>query len=154
MRSAYGLSGPGGFTLIELVVTLGIIALVSAVAVPAILSQPSRSDIDTAVDEVRGVLELARNSAVREAAPIRVAVDSVSGTMWLIPAGTGAGTGVPTPAPVSLPQGVQVQTSQARAEFVFHPEGFAFPDSVLLSGTGGSALVTVDALNGHVLVAR
>lgn len=153
MTSMPRVGGRRGFTLIEIVVTLGIIALVSTVAVPAMLREPDRTDIDLAVDEVRGVLELARSSAVRTSAPVRVAVDSVSGSIWFIPTDPGSETGV-TLAAVALPQGVELQTSEARAEFVFHPEGFAFPDSVFLSGMGGAALVTVDALNGHVLVVR
>lgn len=153
-----------GFTLIEVVVTLGIIALVAAVAVPAMLAEPSRSDVELAVAEVSHVLQLARASAVSEAAPVRVAVDSVSGTVWVFSGGpSGAATGVVGGAAegsdggvvaLDLPSGVRMQTSSARAEFVFHPEGFAYPDSILLSGAGGTVLVTVDAMNGHVLVAR
>ena len=73
-----------GFTLIEIVVTLLILSVVAALSVPAFLEgEGSRTDLDAAQGRLEALFNLARDSAVRTATPITVALDSTTGFAWL-----------------------------------------------------------------------
>jgi prepilin-type N-terminal cleavage/methylation domain-containing protein len=53
----------GGFTLTELMIVLGIIVILSVLAIPAISSRNSANQITKAADTIKGVLEQARSYA-------------------------------------------------------------------------------------------
>jgi prepilin-type N-terminal cleavage/methylation domain-containing protein len=73
-----------GFTLIEIVVTLLILSVVAALSVPAFLEgEGSQTDLDAAQRRLEALFHLARDSAVRTATPITVALDSTTGFAWL-----------------------------------------------------------------------
>jgi prepilin-type N-terminal cleavage/methylation domain-containing protein len=57
-------SRPQGFTLIELMVVIGIIVLLAAVIAPAFTNLKSAGDVIGAADTIKGVLEQARTSAM------------------------------------------------------------------------------------------
>jgi prepilin-type N-terminal cleavage/methylation domain-containing protein len=76
-------SANSGFTLIEVAVVLGILALMAAVAVPAFRALVQEDDMTAATHRVEALFRLARDSAIRGGQPVTVVVDSVSGNVWL-----------------------------------------------------------------------
>ena len=71
-----------GFTLIEILVSLLIIAVMAAVAAPAFLREPAPPDMDDAQARMEALFRMARDSAVRSATPVTVVLDSLSGLVW------------------------------------------------------------------------
>lgn len=140
-----------GFSLLEVAVVLGILAVAAGAAVPAFRRLIAEDDMTVATRRVQTLFQLARDSAVRGGAPVTVHVDSVSGLVWLHVRGVfnpadAAGTSL------ELPRGVRLELSQARARFTFAPSGAAFADSLLLRGPTATRLVTLDPWTGDVLL--
>ena len=80
-----------GFTLIEMVVALAIVALAFGVALPAFRRVDAGTDLDRATTRVQTLFRMARDSAVRGGLPVTVVVDSATGLVW-----------VDTPQPLAL----------------------------------------------------
>ncbi len=79
-----------GFSLVELMVTIGILAIVLAIAVPSLKSFVLGSRIATQVNDLVGAINLARSEAVKRGGGVRIckSSDGVScasaGTDWAI----------------------------------------------------------------------
>jgi len=71
-----------GFTLIELVAVLGILAFATVIAVPAFRSWYAQDDLTQATHRIEALFRVARDSAVRSGLPVTVVIDSVSGMVW------------------------------------------------------------------------
>lgn len=88
-RSRWGVAGaarrsPAGWTLIELVVTLLVLALGAAVALPAFRSLGGEEDgLVVATRRVGALLTLARDSAIRAGVQVTVVIDSVDARVWI-----------------------------------------------------------------------
>jgi prepilin-type N-terminal cleavage/methylation domain-containing protein len=164
-----------GFTLIEIVVVLLIVAVATAVTVPAFL-QPRQDDaLIDATGRIEALFRLARDSAARGGVPIVVAIDSATSAAWLYPEWEDAGDAaaatpssrLPPRAPgalqrraaqqaagesLELPPSVRLELSKARARFVFRPAGATYGDSLVLRQGGSVRLITVDPWTGHARV--
>lgn len=64
-----------GFTLMELMTTLGVVAVLLGIAIPTIQFQIARQELRSAAREVSQVLRAARDSAVNEQVPRYVLFD-------------------------------------------------------------------------------
>jgi prepilin-type N-terminal cleavage/methylation domain-containing protein len=151
----------GGFSLLEIVVVLLVLAVATAVAVPAFrsLDDDDRPALDVAQRRVEALFRLARDSAVRSGVPVTVILDSATARVWIDarprPGAPGAGSVAWTPDEghdLELPPGVRLTLSTARARFTFTPRGTTFADTLVLhAGTASRALTlnpwTGDAIN-------
>ena len=82
-----------GFTIIELLVVIGIIATVLAITVPAYLTYIPNYRLNSAVDELQGLMQIARVRAIKEAASVCVSVNTGTETCTVfLDNGAGGGT--------------------------------------------------------------
>jgi len=65
-----------GFTLLETIVVLFIIGILSAISAPNLLGWYRRNQLNNAVTEVRGALQLAQQEAIRESDICKVTLET------------------------------------------------------------------------------
>ncbi|GFM87212.1 general secretion pathway protein GspH [Pseudomonas cichorii] len=69
-----------GFSLIELLVTVSVVAIVAAIAVPSFTSSIQNNKVDTEVNDLQRALNYARLEAINRGVTIRIA--PTSGADW------------------------------------------------------------------------
>lgn len=158
----------------EVIVTLVVLSIAAAAAIPAFLGAPRVAEMDQAAGAFESLFRLARDSAVVTARPVLVTVDSLTGAVWMetavsAAAGSpatstlGAGDALRGASLVSaagapgrrialgLPPGVEVIAPRARATFRFSPTGAVDADSLVLrDGSGRVRSLVLDRWSGHV----
>jgi type IV pilus assembly protein PilA len=84
-----------GFSLVELLVVVGIIGATAAVALPAIARYVKNYQIRAATQQVAGEIQSARNRAISKNVNLGVVFVTMSATtyQWAVEDGTGTGTG-------------------------------------------------------------
>ncbi|MGH7467668.1 MAG: GspH/FimT family pseudopilin [Longimicrobiales bacterium] len=152
-----------GFTLVEMTVVLIVLALMGALAVPAFKNWVEEDELTAATRQLELLFRLARDSAISTGKPVRVWMDSASGSVWLtgqlndstlpaIPALRPPGQLAVVPgAPLELPSSVKIELSRARAQFRFSPSGAVFADSLVLRTPSTTRLITLHPWTGDVL---
>lgn len=101
---------PHGFTIIEVIVTLVILSVMAALAIPAFLKDPVQSDMNDAQGRLEALFRMARDSAVRSAMPVTVALDSVTGYAWFeVPAPSVEGAASVEGMPGGAPEGITLR---------------------------------------------
>jgi len=132
-----------GFTLVETLIALALIALATALIAPNVSRVTGAMGLEGTVDDVARALRLARWQALVGGGTVAVKLDAA--TRRLIG---------PTPATsLALPDGVTLEARVAEGQgFVFLADGSASGGRLRLIKGGDSAMVTVDWLTGAVRV--
>lgn len=128
------LRGQKGFSLQELMVVIGIIALLCGMALPAAIGWIPRYKIGSAAREVLGAIELARHTAVKRNASVTVEIDYAQEALRVSAAGE-------TVRLVRMPAGVDLR----------EPEQGPLGTSVLFNNQGlpsKAGRVLISARNG------
>lgn len=144
-----------GFTLIEVVCVLAIIALIAALVLPAIPRATSRARLEAYALEAAALLTADRNAAIRRRTEIATALDAGARA---IRSGSGAGR-IDLPRDVAF-DALLAQTCNGRnagATIAFFPSGMSCGGTIELRRgnvgyqvrvnwlTGGAEVVSLDA---------
>ena len=146
LRSAQGDSH--GYTLVEIVVVLAIMAVVTAMVLPAMLDRPTSAALRSA-DEVAGIVRAARRAALERAVPVIVSLAPATHA-YQVATETDDSSIVLAEGVLALSPGVRLGATGPAVRIRFDRGGIATPDSVALFDDGGSVMVTVDRWTGEV----
>jgi len=143
-----------GFTLIELIVVLAILALTTGLAIPAFRRWAEDDDLTVATRRVEALFRMARDSAMRSGSAVTLVLDSATARVWLIPSADNA-PGIEEAnengETLELPASIALQLSKTRARFRFAGGGAVFGDSLWLATSYEKRLITMDPWTGDVI---
>lgn len=138
-----------GFTLVELLVVLTILALVTAVAGPALGPALRRADEPQGPEQLKAELAAARRFAVRSGQVIRFEIEPVTGTFRTLAAGGERDSVVVSGAIEDWTPDVQ-----GDREVFFYPSGVARRTKWTWPEGTDTAVITVEPLDGSITLAR
>jgi general secretion pathway protein H len=139
--------GARGFTLVELLIVLAIMALVMTYAPPLIVNALPGLRLQTATHEIGAALRAARGMAVAENREAVFTLDTETGRYR----GDGAGEGrLSGDLGISFVTARSEQIDRATARIRFFPDGGSTGGSITLGRGERVGTVTVDWLTGRV----
>jgi prepilin-type N-terminal cleavage/methylation domain-containing protein len=129
----------GGFSLVELVVSLAIVLVLTAIALPSLTRSYRTYQLNDAATRLASMLKFTRFEAIRRNTPVTCQIQLLGG-IWTVWADTIA-NGNPDPQEQQL---VLIDTA------VLLPAGSPPAPAAILSGVGGGTLTTISGANGSV----
>jgi len=129
-----------GFSLVELVVSLCIVLILSAVALPSLTRSYRTYQLNDAASRLAGVLKYTRYEAIRRNTPVSCQIKQVGG-IWIVWADT-LNNGTPDPS--------EQQLLFVGSAVLLSSGGLPAP-SAILTGVGAGALTTLSGANNSVV---
>jgi general secretion pathway protein H len=140
--------GEGGFTLIEVVCVLAIIALLASILLPQIPRGTSRSRLEAYALEIATVLTADRNAAIRHRAAIATEIDAIGRS---VRSGASARTiRVPTDVQFDAALASRCNQREAGSTIVFFASGMSCGGVIALTRLSVGYQIRVNWLTGGV----
>ena len=138
----------GGFSLVELLVVLSIIALVAGLVVPVLRTVSPRYELSGAANAMSSAIRAARAAAIARNREVIFELDVDTGKFGTKLGGGGG----------AVPSGAGIELVAARTEVIdgtkgrirFYPDGTSTGGEVKIKRSGHTATVKVDWFNGRV----
>lgn len=140
-----------GFTLVELMVVMVLIAIVGAVVVPAFLKSAVVDPLNQATMPLVQLLKFGKQAAAKTGTMVRVVIDPATAGYVVTSAQIDT---VLAAGYLELPVSTRIIADSLRANFLFDPTGIMIGDSLLVSSNAGMAVVRVNRWTGAVHVTR
>ena len=136
-----------GFTLLELLVVMTVIALITTLAVPMIQNSLPGAKFRAAASDIRNALQQAHASAVRENRESWVQLDADARTYRR---DTGPDIHLPDGAELSFVTARRELTDALAGRIRFYPDGTSTGGSVTLTFNGRARTIEVDWFDGRI----
>ena len=134
-----------GFTLLELLVSLAILALVSAIALPSLSRQPV-SKVDSAAALIKSILVKARERSIALNEDVYVELDF---SRRLI---TGFETSAPLPTDIYIRSTSEASGADGVARIRFFPDGSSSGGSIVISHQNRTVELHINWVTSDVLL--
>jgi len=138
-----------GFTLLEILIVLVILALFAGLAGSRILGTAGRSSLGTATTEVASLLRRARSEAIVRNTPVEVQIDVDAASFRIV---GDRSYKAPDRLKVTLFAAATDRTTSNVGEIRFFPDGSSTGGEVTLATDDARQYVQVDWLTGRVAV--
>jgi general secretion pathway protein H len=135
-----------GFTLIEALCTLTIIALILSVVVPSMLRKPDGVVLEAATRQIAASLRLARTKAITTNAEIVVEIDA---DKRIIAQQDIPSVQLSSDIALRLTTAREESRGEARAAIRFFPDGTSSGADIVLSLRGRTAKISINWLDGE-----
>jgi general secretion pathway protein H len=136
-----------GFTLVEMMVVLAILALVATFAVPLLSSSPAARRLDMASVELEGALRLTRSAAITRNTQMTLSID-VDQRTFASPVVPQRAFGPDIEAKLTFAS--VLGSTRSTGGFEFFPDGSSTGGDVILSLRETKTRICVDWLTGSV----
>ena len=140
-----------GFTLVEVIIVLAIMGIIGAVTAPSLVRLGRQDELTASAGEVARVLRSARMAALERAVPVSVIIEPAA-RKYLVKTEADDGQLTLAEGTMALPPGVTLLSERPRVRFAFTRLGSAAPESLMVTGGGGAAVVGVERWSGEVYV--
>ncbi len=147
--SRTGISSPSrGFSLLELLVALSILAVIAALVAPAFAKALEGAQFDTATRNVINGLRQARRLAINENREAVFSLDTASGEAWVND--EAVRIDAPAATAFALTIAASEQTVATAGNIRFFADGSSTGGTIALRNDGKARKVSVDWLTGTV----
>lgn len=135
-----------GFTLLEMSITLAVMAIAALLVVPALVNfgqvRPRRT-----AEELLSLLKASRSLAIDSNTTVSVVLDPTSGRYRVDTTGL-FGSGPVTEGQLEASSVETMNTTSARLQYTFGPDGASYGDTVRVRGIDSAVVIWVDPWNG------
>ena len=138
-----------GFTLLELVVVLIVLALVAVVATPPLIGRLGSVQVQMAAREVAAALRQTRSDAIGANIDLAFAVDTAARTYAIEGRPPRR---LPAELAVSLFASESERLGRTAGAIRFFPDGSSTGGEIALAGAGSTFIVRVDWLTGQIQI--
>lgn len=152
LRARLAARGLGGFTLVEMMVVLAIVAVSATLAAPAFSQMIANYRVRGAADGILGALSFARTEALRRNTPVAFAL-APGGSGWAV-SQLSTGTTLQSRSPNDVP-GLSVTSSTAATSVTFLANGLIQSGSQLnrltVASSVGANTRRIDVFGGGLI---
>ncbi|UVE18498.1 GspH/FimT family pseudopilin [Pseudomonas sp. LS44] len=142
-----------GFTLIELMITIVLLAIFAAIAVPSFTSFINNNRVQSASNELSSLLQFARSTAVQNNTTYILCLNS--GT-WIVKKGNACTSTIELRS-LETPTGINIAASSSAMPMTFNSNGTTSnsPSIIICNGTDAAAGYKIKVNNsGHIRVSN
>lgn len=140
-----------GFTLIEMIVVLIVIAVTAGLTAPAMMRMAGAPDDDSDAAPLSALLRGARRQALEGGSVVTLILDPRDARYRADTAGP-RGAGLLSEGELTLDPGVTLESDSLRVRFTFRPDGSVFGDTLTVRGRWTSSRISVDQWTGAIHV--
>lgn len=136
-----------GFTLVEMLIVIVILAVVSAVTVPAFRSNPD-DEITTSANVLTTLMQRSRQTAVERGQTVKLVVDAQNVRYWATLLSTGQPDSLLSYGSLELASGATIKSDESRPSYVFAPSGAASGGPLEVRLDSRAAVITLNQWTG------
>ncbi len=144
--------GDAGFTLIEMMVVLGLIALTLGISLPAFWNSRGSAQLRPLTAQLAAELRMARATAIIQNRPVSFVFDPKA-RVYQVP-GVSRPTSLPASIGLTLTTSKELVRDSGSARLVFFPDGSSTGGKVTLFNRKESMTIQVEWLTGAVIAQR